>query len=280
MTNKYSVLMSVYQGEKPEFFKSSIKSMLEQTIKPDQIVIVKDGKLTPHLESIVKKYVSYHPDTFTIVPLKENVGLGLALNEGLKRCRNELVARMDTDDISLSNRCELQLNEFNNNEDLSIVGTMIDEFDDNPQHIISSRVVPENHESILKFSKRRNPFNHPSVMYKKSTVLQCGGYGNYRRNQDFDLFVRMLNSGFIAKNIGKSLILFRANRDNSKRRKSWVKCKSNIQLMFKFWKKGYSSFFDFIFVSSVQLIVFLSPSWFFDWLSNTFLRKDPLEHES
>ncbi|GAE28186.1 glycosyltransferase [Halalkalibacter wakoensis JCM 9140] len=269
----YSVLMSVYHKENPTYFRTSIESMINQTLPPNQIVIVKDGKLTDELNEVIKEYELFYPNMFTIVPLNNNVGLGSALNEGLKQCRNELVARMDADDISVRERCELQVQEFINNSNLSIVGAIIDEFYEDPNDIVSSRVVPTSHKDILKFSRRRNPFNHPTVMYKKSEVLCCGGYGKYRRNQDLDLFVRMLNSGYIAANIGKALVLFRANEDNLKRRKSWEKCKSYISMIYNFWKLGYSSLFDLIVVTTSQIIVFLAPLWFLEWLSNTFLRK-------
>lgn len=267
--------MSVYYKERPDYLICSIESMINQTKKPDEIVIVKDGELTEELNKVINDFVNMYPGLFTIVCLKNNVGLGLALNEGLKICRNELVARMDTDDISLSTRCELQLKEFERDSDLSIVGTMINEFYDNPSNQIASRIVPTEHNEIVKFSRRRNPFNHPTVMYKKSDVLRCGGYHNYRRNQDFDLFVRMLDNGCKAKNINKSLLLFRANRDNLKRRKSWEKVKSNIQLIYNFWQKGHSGFIDFLVISSIQIIVYISPIWLFDWISKKFLRKSP-----
>lgn len=269
----YSVLMSIYYKENPEFFKMSIESMMNQTLKPNEIVIVKDGKLTSELDEVITCYSKSYPKLFNIVPLENNVGLGKALNEGLKKCNNELVARMDTDDISLSERCELQVKEFINNDELSIVGTIIDEFYDNSTNIVSSRVVPLKHEEILKFSRRRSPFNHPSVMYKKSAVLNCGGYGDYRRNQDLDLFVRMLNAGYIACNINKSLLLFRANVDNFKRRKSWDRCKGNISIIYTFWKKGYSRLIDLIIITAGQIIIFISPVWLFKLISDKYLRK-------
>lgn len=274
MENKeYSVLMSVYKGENPEFFKGSIESMINQTLKPDEIVIVKDGPITEELEKVIEMYTSKYPGLFTIVPLEKNVGLGMALNAGLKRCRNELVARMDTDDISLENRCELQVNEFIKDKDLDILGSNIDEFHDDMHKIVSSRIVPETHDEIVKFSRRRNPFNHPTIMYKKSSVLKNGGYGNFRRNQDLDLFVRMLNNGCKAKNINQSLLLFRANKDNLKRRKSWEKCRSYIAMMYNFWRNGYSSFVDLIVVALSQVIVFISPPWVLEWISSKYLRK-------
>ena len=273
MGEEYSVLMSIYYKENPEFFKVSIESMLNQTLKPEQIVIVKDGKLTEKLDAIINEYTSAHPSLFTIVSLDKNVGLGLALNEGLKVCRNELVARMDTDDISLPERCELQVQEFIKKDKLCIVGTMIDEFIDDPNIIVSSRIVPTNHEEILKFSKRRNPFSHPSVMYKKSAVLEVGGYKDYRRNQDMDLFVTMINNGCTSMNIDKSLLLFRDNEDHAKRRKSWSKCSSNITIPYKFWRQGYSDFNDFLFVMLSQVVIFVAPVWFVKWLSKKYLRK-------
>lgn len=272
----YSVLMSIYEKEHPNYFKASIESMLAQTLPPEQIVIVKDGKLTKELNRIVDYYEKNNENLFTIVELEENVGLGIALNEGLKACRNELVARMDTDDLSVENRCELQVNEFEKNKNLSILGSSIAEFEDSPDKIMSARVVPTKHQDIVNFSRRRNPFNHPTVMYKKSEVLKVGGYGDYRRNQDLDLFVRMLQNGCIAKNLEQPLVLFRANRENLKRRKSWTKCSSYIGMIYNFWKKGHSRLSDLIIVAISQIIVFLAPAIFLDWLSSNFLRKQHL----
>lgn len=269
----YSVLMSVYEKEDPNYFKKSIESIMDQTLTPEQIVIVKDGELTNELDAVIDHYKNSYQELFTVVELKNNVGLGLALNEGLKFCRNELVARMDTDDIAVKNRCELQVQEFERNEKLSILGSNIAEFYDNPDQIVSSRVVPSTHEDILKFSRRRNPFNHPTVMYKKSEVLKVGGYGDYRRNQDLDLFVRMLHNGCLSANLDQSLVLFRANKDNLKRRKSWEKCRSYIEMIYNFWKKGYSGFGDLIIVAVSQIVVFLAPISFLDWISSKFLRK-------
>lgn len=269
---KYSVLMSIYEKENPEYFKLSIESMINQSLPPSEIVIVKDGKLSEKLDKVIEKYQNSYPALFTIVPLEQNIGLGKALNEGLKACKYELVARMDTDDISTSERCELQINEFLKDNNLTIIGSNIDEFYDNPNQIASSRIVPSQHKEILKFAKRRNPFNHPSVMYKKTEVLRCGGYGDFRRNQDLDLFVRMLHNDCTGKNIDQSLLLFRANEDNLKRRKSWTKCKSYTAMIYNFWRKGYSSFWDLIVVTASQVIVLIAPTSFLEWLSNNYLR--------
>lgn len=271
--DKYSVLMSLYIKEKPDYLKMSIDSMVKQTIIPDQIVIVKDGPLTNVLEEVLISYQAKYPELFYIVTSEKNLGLGLALNLGLRYCRNELVARMDTDDISLSDRCERQLRAFDNDRDLAIVGTMVDEFYENPREIIATRIVPTNHDEIYEFAKRRSGFNHPTVMFKKSIVLRCGAYSNLRRNQDVDLFGRMLFSGFKAKNLDSSLLLFRSNKALSKRRRSWENTKSYISTIYKLWKMGYSSFGDYILVCIAQTIMFISPVVVQSWLYKKFLRK-------
>ncbi|GEK91038.1 glycosyltransferase [Alkalibacterium kapii] len=272
MESKYSVLMSIYKKEKAEYFVESIESMIKQTLMPDEIVIVKDGDLTKELEEVIVNYIDKYPGLFNIVSLKVNVGLGRALDEGLKHCQNELVARMDTDDISLPNRCKLQIGQFNENPELCIVGTMIDEFYDVPDNVTSSRVVPTTNDAIYKFMKRRSPFNHPTVMYKKSEVIRCGGYGKMRRKQDLDLFSRMINNGCYAQNINQSLLLFRSNEDNFKRRKSWSYCKSYIDVQYEIWKRGHCSLSDLSFVTTGQLVMFLAPMRLLKKVSNKYLR--------
>lgn len=270
---KYSVLMSLYIKEKAEYLRTSIDSMLSQTIMPDEIVIVKDGPLTKELDEILLEYIDKYPKLFKIVVSEENIGLGSALNLGLENCRNKLIARMDTDDISLPERCEKQLKCFEMDKELGIVGAMVDEFFDNPNEIISSRIVPTDHNKIYEFSKRRSAFNHPVVMYKKQAVINAGLYSNLRRNQDVDLFGRMLFNGVKAKNIDESLLLFRSNNDLSKRRRSFENTKSYIGTIYNFYKMGYSKLSDCIIVSIGQIGMFLCPLKLQNWLYKKFLRK-------
>ena len=270
---KYSVLMSLYVKEKPEYLSVAIDSILNQTVRPDQIVIVKDGPLTDELDEIVAKYVNENIDIFTVVTSEENIGLGRALNLGLKHCRNELVARMDTDDISKPQRCEKQLKVFEINPELSIVGSFVDEFYSSPDEVVSVRAVPEKHEDIYNFAKKRSAFNHPAVMYRKSKVLENGGYADLRRNQDVDLFGRMLFSGCKAQNIGESLLWFRSNDALARRRKSWENTKSYINTIKRFWKMGYASFTDYAIVAIAQTGMFLMPVKLQHWIYRKFLRK-------
>lgn len=270
---KYSVLISLYKKEKPEYLQLAIESMLNQTVPADEIVIVKDGPLTPELDKMLDSFCAQYPQLFNIVVSEENIGLGSALNLGLNNCRNEMVARMDTDDISKPGRCEKQLKVFEENPELAIVGSCVDEFCGTPDNIVSRRVVPAKHEDIYNYAKKRSAFNHPAVMYKKSKVLENGGYSSLRRNQDVDLFGRMLFAGCKAENIEESLLFFRSGDELAKRRRSWLNTKSYIDVIKKFWKMGYSSFSDYIIIAVAQTGMFLMPLSLQHFIYKKFLRK-------
>lgn len=270
---KYSVLMSLYVKEEPDYLRLAIDSMIKQTVIPDEIVIVEDGPLNEGLYRVIEEYTEKYPNLFNIVVNEKNMGLGLALNIGLKSCKNELVARMDTDDISKPERCEKQLRVFAEKPELSIVGSFVDEFYSSTDEVVSVRVVPEKHDDIYNFAKKRSAFNHPTVMYRKSKVLENGGYSDLRRNQDVDLFGRMLISGCKAENIGESLLWFRSNDDLAKRRKSWENTKSYIDTIKRFWKMGYASFGDYAIVAVAQTGMFLMPVKVQHWVYKKFLRK-------
>jgi len=270
---KYSVLMSLYVKEKAEYLQLAIESILGQTVAPDEIVIVEDGPLNDELYGVLDQYRQKYPELFNIVVNEKNLGLGLALNVGLQACRNELVARMDTDDIAKPHRCETQLKVFEEDPELSIVGSSVDEFYSSPDEVVSVRAVPEKHEDIYNFAKKRSAFNHPTVMYRKSKVLEQGGYADLRRNQDVDLFGRMLYSGCKAQNVGESLLWFRSNDALAKRRKSWENTKSYIDTIKRFWKMGYASFTDYAIVAVAQTGMFLMPVKLQHWIYKKFLRK-------
>lgn len=271
--DKYSVLMSVYIKEKPEYFIQALDSMINQTVKPDEIVLVEDGPLNDELYSIIEDYRKRYPGLMNVVVLEKNGGLGNALNQGIKVCRNELIARMDTDDISKPERCQMQLKAFQDDPQLDIIGTQIDECIDTPDNITLSRVVPLFHEDILIFSRRRSPFNHPTVMYRKSTVEKMGGYNAYGRKEDLDLFIRMINEGCKAANLQDSYLFYRTNSDNLQRRKNWTNCKEYIQIMYGFYRKGYSGFVDILYVVVGQMLMYLTPRSVTKKLSDKYLRK-------
>lgn len=228
---KYSVLMSLYQKEKPDYLMTALDSMIYQSVAPDEIVLVKDGSLTSELENVLKDYKSKYNELFTIVESKENVGLGRALNLGLKYCKNELVARMDTDDISSKDRCEQQLKMFDKNKSLDLVGGDITEFIDDEKNIKGKRVVPKTDVEIKNYIKRRCPFNHGTVMFKKSSVMNAGSYMDWFWNEDYYLWIRMLEDGCVFANTGTVLVNFRSGLDMYSRRggKKYFKSESSLQ---------------------------------------------------
>lgn len=267
-SKKYSVLMSLYKKENPEYLKIALDSMINQTVKPDEIILVEDGPLTDELYTVLNEYNQY----LHRIKNETNLGLGLALNVGLKECRNELVARMDTDDCSKPDRCEKQMKRFEEKPYLSIVGSHVDEFVGDISNIVSKRTVPTTSKEIYNFAKKRSAFNHPAVMYRKSKVLEQGGYADLKRNQDVDLFGRMLYSGDKAENIDESLLWFRSSDELAKRRKSWQNTWSYIATIRKFWKMGYSSFFDYAFVGIAQTGMYVMPIKVQNLLYKKYLR--------
>lgn len=227
---KYSVLMSLYIKEKPEYLKQSIQSMIEQTLKPDEIVIVKDGPITQELQAVLDEYKGEYPKLFHIVGYETNRGLGKALNYGLKRCRNELVARMDTDDISRHERCEQQAKYLLMHSSADIVGGDIAEFMGDKGNVVGIRAVPLTHREIVRYMRTRCPLNHVSVMFKKSAVMRAGGYRDWFWNEDYYLWIRMLEHGCRFGNTGTILVDVRVGADMYSRRGGWKYFKSELGL--------------------------------------------------
>ena len=217
----YSVLMSVYMKENPEYFEQSVNSVLEQSYFPDQIVLVCDGPLTDELNQAIDQFSEKYPDLFCIVRLDENQGLGIALAKGLQYCRNELVARMDTDDLCVYGRFEAQVKTMMGNPELSVLGCQIHEFENTPEYITGAREVPLSHEDILKRAAFRNPMNHMSVMFRKSHVIACGNYRSAVGYEDYDLWARMLAKGYLFRNLNQCFCLVRAGSALQKRRGGW-----------------------------------------------------------
>ena len=270
----YSVLMTVYKKDNSEYFSKSIMSMVEQTKIPDEIVIVKDGPITEELQTVIDKIDGKYPNLIRQVSLPKNVGLGLALNEGIKHCKNELLARMDSDDISLPIRCEKQVAEFEKNPKLDIVGCPVIEFVGKPDNKVGRRCVPLDNSSIYKYAKKRDPFNHPTVMFRKSAVERVGGYGDLRKNQDTDLWIKMLSNGAVCKNLREPLLKFRFDESTYKKRKNWLNTKLLIEIRWKAFRTGFCSIFDFLEVSIMQIAIFLLPIGFQKIIYKRFLRSN------
>src|SRR5690625_2957113 len=156
----FSVLLSVYEKENPNYLNQALESIWDyQSLKPDQIVLVLDGPLTEDLYNAVNFWKDKLNETLTCVVLEKNVGLAAALNEGLKYCKNELVARMDTDDVAVSERFELQLNFMLSNPNIAVSSGRIDEYTDDLSTLVSKRELPLTHGQVVRFAKKRNPIS-------------------------------------------------------------------------------------------------------------------------
>lgn len=269
----YSVLMSVYYKEQPDWLNEAIKTMLEQTLPPNEFVIVKDGKLTKELDEIIDGYVEKYPDLFNIVALENNSGLGIALCEGIKRCKNEIVARMDSDDIALPERCEREMHCLTDDPELQLVGSSVMEFCGSIDNVLSYRKLPETNEEINKFARKRCPFAHPSVMYRKQAVLNAGNYRHYPYFEDYDLWVRMLTNGCKCKNIGDCLVYMRVNEDFYKRRGGVKYLKNVLKFKKEQYKNGFYSFKDYIISAGSHTVVCLMPNFLRDFVYKKMLRK-------
>ena len=227
---KYSVLMSIYKNDNAQFFKEAIESMLTQTIKPDEIVIVEDGELTNELYLLLDKLRKMYPSIIRRCRNKHNRGLGIALRNGLKVCRNELIVRMDSDDISIPQRCELQLQYMEKNPEVDIVGGQIEEFIGSVDNIVGKRIVPTEHKELLEYTKKRCPFNHVSVMFRKSSVLDVGNYIELHYNEDYYLWIRMALAGKRFGNLDQTLVKVRVGEDMYRRRGGLAYFKSEEKL--------------------------------------------------
>jgi len=270
---EFSVLMTVYKSDNPEYFKISLNSVINQTVIPNEVVLVKDGPVTETIQAMIDEVDTLHPNLIHQVQLEKNVGLGLALNEGLKVCHYELIARMDSDDISMPTRFEKQLQVFASNLEMDIVGCPVKEFVGTPNNVIGKRDVPLDSEAIHNYARRRDPFNHPTVMYRRSKVIKYGPYGNYRKNQDTALWIDLLSNGCVAANLPEYLLMFRFDEETYKKRKSWLNTKLLINIRWQGFKIGFNSFFDFLMVAVMQLGVYIMPIGFQKFVYTKILRK-------
>lgn len=257
---KFSVLMSLYIKEKAEYFDECMKSLLNQTVLPSEIVIIFDGPISPDMYFKVDDYCKANPGLIKLIRNKENKGLGLALADGIPECTYELIARMDTDDIAREDRFEKQLQEFMKDPELDICGSNISEFDECPDNIIAKRSVPVSDSEIKRYQRRRDAFNHMTVMYKKTAVLSAGNYQDCPLMEDSLLWARMIMNGVKCKNIPDTLVYARIGKDMFERRGGF-----NYFLKYCRGRKaikdtGFISTGDFLLTIMVQLIICLLPN--------------------
>ena len=270
--SNYSVLMSVYYKENPEFFRQAMESIYVQTVKTNDFVLICDGPLNEQLDKVIEEMQEKFGEVLHVHRLAKNGGLGNALNTGINDCQNELVARMDSDDIAFRNRCEKQLQVFKNHPEISICSGVVEEFTTNPEKIDTRRVPPEKNNQILKFAKSRNPFNHPCVMYKKSDVIAVGSYQDFYLLEDYYLWLRMLMAGYQGYNLQEPLLHMRAGSDMYKRRSGYKYMKSQIALLQFMKGKSFINYSQFIKSCTLRSCSSLAPNWLRQFVFKRLLR--------
>ena len=247
----FSVLMSVYCKDSQEWLRKAIESIISQTAKPKEIIIVCDGPLTSELDKVLlekNNYIKTHR-------LEKNMGLGEALRQGLEQCSCGLVARMDSDDISVPDRFEKQLAFFEKNPGLAAAGGFIEEFDSQTLKPVSIRKVPLTEAEIRKFLKSRNPMNHVSVMFRKDAVMKVGGYKTFPLLEDYYLWARMAAMGLMLMNQPDILVKVRVDANMYGRRGGFKYFKSNLALSRKLKELGLITLPEHIFNACVRFCV-------------------------
>jgi len=236
---KLSVLISVYRKESPEFLCQSLDSLAVQTFQADEVVVVKDGLLGSELDATISSYRGRLP--ITTLQLNENVGLGVALREGLNQCRAELVARMDSDDICLPDRFEKQLKFMELNPEVDLVGGAIAEFHSDWAKVESVRRMPSTAEQLNRVARFRNPLNHMTVMFRKASVVAAGNYQPCAGFEDYELWARMLMRGDRFHNLDDILVHVRCGNGMQQRRGGLRYLREEIKLQRRFVKTGFLS---------------------------------------
>ncbi|WP_084568966.1 glycosyltransferase [Halostagnicola larsenii] len=268
----FSVLISVYENDDPEHLDEALRSIVEQSVEPEEIVLVADGPLPSEIEQTIEKFTSAHPNVFTLIQLDSNQGLGIALQTGLKKCSHDLVARMDADDISEPHRFETQVSYLLSNPNIDVVGSNVGEFYDNPDNIKNVRKVPSSAAEVRSMAQFRSPTNHPSVMFRRSSVLEAGNYRSYRSMQDYELWVRMLSQGYTIENIPEVLVKCRASNDLYERRGGVKYSLLELEIQREFLRMDAISRVTFLRNIAVRVPVRLLPNSLRSLIYRTFLR--------
>ena len=255
----FSVLMSVYAKENPRYLDEALRSVWDQqTLKPGQIVLVKDGPLTEELDNCLKKWKEKLNELFVIIDLPENVGVGAALNSGLQQCSYELVARMDSDDISLPKRFEKQISFMKNNPDIAASSAVLEEWDESFSKYIGIRILPLQPEEIKKFAKYRCPLSQPVAIIRKSAVLSVGGYPAFRAGEDYVLWSLLLKKEYKLANLSDILLKQRAGRGLMKRRGS-ISLKNELKAIKYQHSIGFLNGYEYIRNVLIRFFVRMSP---------------------
>lgn len=255
----FSVLLSLYAKESSIYLDQSLVSIwYQQTLRPEQIVLVKDGPLTPELDSVIWRWQENLGEVMTVVGLPENVGLGVALNAGLKLCKHGLVARMDTDDISLPDRFEKQVRFMAARPEVAVCSGIIDEIDETGK-FIAQRILPLDHSQLVRFAKTRCPINHPAAMFRKEAVLAVGCYPDFYP-EDYLLWINLIRAGYRITNMPDVLVKMRTGH-NFYTRRGWRFLKGEFGVYRHMYRTQFIGLFQFTVIVTLKSVLRLSPGF-------------------
>lgn len=269
----FSVLMSVYKNEKAQYLDASLKSIEDQSIIPNEIVLVEDGPLTKELYEIIDTHRIKFGEVFKVVVLNKNQGLGNALRIGTKYISTNWIARMDTDDIAVPNRFELQLREIEKNPQLAVIGGQVDEFEGSIDNIVGKRTVPCSQVDIYKFIKWRSPFNHPTVMINKTMLEKVGGYENKGKLEDYFLWTKIIAKGYAVRNLPQVLVHMRVDSGMYNRRGEFKNLKPIIELRSFLYKNGLVTLTERYIGNTIMIMNIIIPSKLRKIIYELFLHK-------
>lgn len=268
----FSVLLSIYYKEQPAFLRLALDSVFSQTVRATEVVLVEDGRLTPELDAVIAEYEQRYSE-LKVVKYAENRGLGYALNDGLKACSYDIVARMDTDDIAKPERFEKQLRTLKEHPEIDLVTAWIEEFVDNPTNVTGMRTLPEMPEALYEYGKSRCPANHPVTMYRRKAVMDVGGYQTALFPEDYFLWIKMLQNGSKFYCIQESLLLFRYAPETIAKRGGWKYALDELKIQRNIYHTGYVSFSRYLYNSVAKFTVRVLPLGLRTWVYHFFLRK-------
>ena len=268
----FSVLMSLYIKENPDYLRQSLDSVFNQTLPPDEVILVEDGPLTEDLYSVLDIYEQKYPQCKRVrIPV--NGGLGKALNEGLKRCSNELVARMDTDDVCFHDRFEKQIDYMNSHPEIAASSGWIEEFENDIDNVRSVKRVPETPDEVKRYGVKRCPLNHPAVILRKSVVESVGGYIHFPLFEDWYLWARLMSHGYKLGNIQAPVLYFRVSPEMYRRRGGLKYAKDSFRFQRKLKELGLISGFQVVKYGVIRGLVYMMPNFMRRFVYRNFLRR-------
>lgn len=257
MSSKFSVLCSLYFKEEPAYLEQCFESLAWQTLEANEVVVVHDGPLTDALYETIYKWKKKLPIKEVILP--KNVGLGEALNAGLKECSYDLVARVDTDDINHLDRFDKQITYMDLNLDVAALSCDINEFETDPKSPSRIRTVPKS-KNIKAYSLKRNPINHMAVIFRKKAIIDVGSYKHLHFMEDYYLWLRLQAKGYKIKNAPGILVSARVGNGMLERRSGFKYAKSEIKIMQEVYKLKLTRNPLVLFYFSLRAILRLIPS--------------------